>query len=153
MDILWKKVLVCYFSATGTTKRVAEEIAKSVDGDLFEIEPVEKYTSEDLDWTNKSSRSMVEMEDVNSRPGIVKKVDNLGNYKKVIVGFPVWWYREPFIIDTFMEENNFNGKSVYVFVTTGGSTVAGSFNSLKNKYNNVNSFSFFFTNIVSCDTI
>lgn len=80
-----EKVLVCYFSATGTTKRVAEEIAKSVDGDLFEIEPVEKYTSEDLDWTNKSSRSMVEMEDVNSRPGIVKKVDNLGNYKKVIV--------------------------------------------------------------------
>lgn len=143
MDILWKKVLVCYFSATGTTKRVAEEIAKSVDGDLFEIEPVEKYTSEDLDWTNKSSRSMVEMEDVNSRPGIVKKVDNLGNYKKVIVGFPVWWYCEPSIIDTFMEENNFNGKSVYVFVTTGGSTVAGSFNSLKNKYNNVNSFSCF----------
>lgn len=138
-----EKVLVCYFSATGTTKRVAEEIAKSVDGDLFEIEPVEKYTSEDLDWTNKSSRSTVEMEDVNSRPSIVKKVDNLGNYKKVIVGFPVWWYCEPSIIDTFMEENNFNGKSVYVFVTTGGSTVAGSFNSLKNKYNNVNSFSFF----------
>lgn len=138
-----EKVLVCYFSATGTTKRVAEEIAKSVDGDLFEIEPVEKYTSEDLDWTNKSSRSTVEMEDVNSRPGIVKKVDNLGNYKKVIVGFPVWWYCEPSIIDTFMEENNFDGKSVYVFVTTGGSTVAGSFNSLKNKYNNVNSFSCF----------
>ena len=143
MDILWKKVLVCYFSAIGTTKRVAEEIAKSVDGDLFEIEPVEKYTSEDLDWTNKSSRSTVEMEDVNSRPGIVKKVDNLGNYKKVIVGFPVWWYCEPSIIDTFMEENNFDGKDVYVFVTSGGSTVAGSFNSLKNKYNNVNSFSFF----------
>lgn len=138
-----EKVLVCYFSATRTTKRVAEEIAKSVDGDLFEIEPVEKYTSEDLDWTNKSSRSTVEMEDVNSRPGIVKKVDNLGNYKKVIVGFPVWWYCEPSIIDTFMEENNFDGKDVYVFVTSGGSTVAGSFNSLKNKYNNVNSFSFF----------
>lgn len=83
------------------------------------------------------------MEDVNSRPGIVKKVDNLGNYKKVIVGFPVWWYCEPSIIDTFMEENNFDGKDVYVFVTSGGSTVAGSFNSLKNKYNNVNSFSFF----------
>ena len=82
-----EKVLVCYFSATGTTKRVAEEIAKSVDGDLFEIEPVEKYTSEDLGWTNKSSRSTVEMEDVNSRPSIVKKVDNLGNYKKVIVVF------------------------------------------------------------------
>ena len=133
-----EKVLVCYFSATGTTKRVAVEIAKSVDGDLFEIEPVEKYTSEDLDWTNKSSRSTVEMEDINSRPSIVKKVDNLGNYKKVIVGFPVWWYCEPSIIDTFMEENNFDGKSVYVFVTSGGSTVEGSFISLKNKYNNVN---------------
>jgi len=133
-----EKVLVCYFSATGTTKRVAEEIANVVEGDLFEIEPVEKYTSEDLDWANKSSRSTVEMEDVNSRPSIVKKVENIGDYKKIIVGFPVWWYREPSIIDTFMEENNFDGKDVYVFVTSGGSTAEGSFNSLKNKYNNVN---------------
>lgn len=137
-----KSFSVLFFSDRNN-KKSCRRNSKSVDGDLFEIEPVEKYTSEDLDWTNKSSRSTVEMEDVNSRPGIVKKVDNLGNYKKVIVGFPVWWYREPSIIDTFMEENNFNGKSVYVFVTTGGSTVAGSFNSLKNKYNNVNSFSFF----------
>lgn len=133
-----EKVLVCYFSATGTTKRVAEEIANVVEGDLFEIEPVEKYTSEDLDWTNKSSRSTVEMEDVNSRPGVVKRIENIKDYKKIIVGFPVWWYREPSIIDTFMEENNFDGKDVYVFVTSGGSTVDGSFNSLKNKYNNVN---------------
>ena len=133
-----EKVLVCYFSATGTTKRVAEEIANVVEGDLFEIEPVEKYTSEDLDWTNKSSRSTVEMEDVNSRPSIVKKVENIGDYNKIIVGFPVWWYREPSIIDTFIEENNFDGKDVYVFVTSGGSTVDGSFNSLKNKYSNVN---------------
>lgn len=133
-----EKVLVCYFSATGTTKRVAEEIAYVVEGDLFEIEPVEKYTSEDLDWTNKSSRSTIEMEDVNSRPGVVKRIENIKDYKKIIVGFPVWWYREPSIIDTFMEENNFDGKDVYVFVTSGGSTVDGSFNSLKNKYNNVN---------------
>ena len=133
-----EKVLVCYFSTTGTTKRVAEEIANVVEGDLFEIEPVEKYTSEDLDWTNKSSRSTVEMEDVNSRTGVVKRIENIKDYKKSIVGFPVWWYREPSIIDTFMEENNFDGKDVYVFVTSGGSTVDGSFNSLKNKYNNVN---------------
>lgn len=133
-----EKVLVCYFSATGTTKRVAEEIAHVVDGDLFEIEPVDKYTSEDLDWTNKSSRSTVEMENVNSRPSIVKRIENIGDYNKIIVGFPVWWYREPSIIDTFMEENNFDGKDVYVFVTSGGSTSEGSFNSLKNKYSNVN---------------
>ena len=133
-----EKVLVCYFSATGTTKRVAEEIANVVGGDLFEIEPVEKYTSEDLDWTNKKSRSTVEMEDVNSRPSIVKRIENIEDYNKIIVGFPVWWYREPSIIDTFMEENNFDGKEVYVFVTSGGSTAEGSFNSLKNKYNNVN---------------
>ena len=123
--------------------RIKDKLEKYARIDEIKESVVEKYTSEDLDWTNKSSRSMVEMEDVNSRPGIVKKVDNLGNYKKVIVGFPVWWYREPSIIDTFMEENNFDGKSVYVFVTSGGSTVEGSFNSLKNKYNNVNSFSFF----------
>ena len=133
-----EEVLVCYFSATGTTKKVAEEIVGVVGGDLFEIEPVEKYTSEDLDWTNKSSRSTVEMEDVNSRPSIVKRIENIEDYNKIIVGFPVWWYREPSIIDTFMEENNFDGKDVYVFVTSGGSTAEGSFNSLKNKYNNVN---------------
>ena len=133
-----EKVLVCYFSATGTTKKVAEEIAGVVGGDLFEIEPVEKYTSEDLDWTNKNSRSTVEMEDINSRPSIVKRIENIEDYNKIIVGFPVWWYREPSIIDTFMEENNFDGKDVYVFVTSGGSTAEGSFNSLKNKYNNVN---------------
>lgn len=132
------KSLICYFSATGTTKRVAEEIARVVNGDLFEIEPTEKYTSQDLDWTNKQSRSSIEMADENSRPSIKERVQNIDNYNKVIIGFPVWWYKEPTIIDTFIEENNLENKEVYVFVTSGGSSVEGSLNHLKEKYNNIN---------------
>ena len=132
------KILVCYFSATGTTKRVSEQVAKIVNGDLFEIEPVEKYTSEDLNWNNKNSRSTLEMEDVASRPKGARKVNNLEEYSKIVISFPVWWYREPSIIDTFIEENNLEGKEVYVFVTSGGSTVDGSLESLKKHYNNLN---------------
>lgn len=132
------KILVCYFSATGTTKRVSEQVAKIVNGDLFEIEPVEKYTSEDLDWNNKNSRSTLEMEDVASRPKVARKVNNLEEYSKIVISFPVWWYREPSIIDTFIEENNLEGKEVYVFVTSGGSTVDGSLESLKKNYSNLN---------------
>ena len=96
-----KKRLVCYFSATGVTKEVAEKVSQILSGDLFEIEPVLKYSSEDLDWTNKKSRSSVEMASEESRPEIVHQVKNLDEYQEVIIGFPVWWYREPSIIDTF----------------------------------------------------
>lgn len=132
------KILVCYFSATGTTKSVSEKVAKIVNGDLFKIEPVVKYTSEDLDWNNKNSRSTLEMEDVSSRPKVAKKVNNLEKYSKIVISFPVWWYREPSIIDTFIEENNLEGKDIYVFVTSGGSTVNGSLESLKKHYSNLN---------------
>ena len=132
------KILICYFSATGTTKSVAEQVARIASGDLFEIEPVEKYTNEDLDWNNKNSRSTLEMEDVNSRPKVAKKVNNLEEYAKIVISFPVWWYREPSIIDTFIEENNLEGKDIYVFVTSGGSTVNRSLESLKKHYNNLN---------------
>ena len=132
------KSIICYFSATGTTKRVAEELSKILNADLFEIEPVQKYTSEDLDWTNKQSRSTIEMEDENSRPEVKNKLENINDYKNVIIGFPVWWYKEPTIIDTFIEENDLTNKNVYVYVTSGGSTVAGSLKHMKEKYPNIN---------------
>lgn len=132
------KSVICYFSATGTTKRIAKELSKILNGDLFEIEPVQKYTSEDLDWTNKQSRSTIEMEDENSRPEVKNKLENINDYKNVIIGFPVWWYKEPTIIDTFIEELDLTNKNVYVYVTSGGSTVAGSLKHMKEKYPNIN---------------
>lgn len=132
------KVLVSYFSASGVTKRVAEKIAKAINGDLFEIEPTQKYTLEDLDWTNKQSRSSIEMQDKTSRPQILNRVSNIAEYDTVVLGFPVWWYTAPTIINTFIEENNLEGKDIYVFVTSGGSGSEGSFKDLKNTYKNLN---------------
>lgn len=131
------KILVSYFSASGVTKRVAEKIANAINGNLFEIEPTQKYTLEDLDWTNKQSRSSIEMEDKTSRPQILNKVLNITEYNTVILGFPVWWYTAPTIINTFIEENNLEGKDIYVFVTSGGSGSEGSFKDLKNTYKNL----------------
>ena len=132
------KTLVTYFSASGTTKRVAETIATTIGGDLFEIEPQELYTSEDLNWMNKKSRSSLEMADKSSRPAIKNKVTNLNEYDKVIIGFPVWWYTAPTIINTFIEENDLTGKDIYIFVTSGGSSFAGSLKDLQNTYPNLN---------------
>ena len=132
------KILISYFSASGVTKSVAEKIANAVNGDLFEIEPVQKYTPEDLDWTNKQSRSSIEMNNKSSRPQIVNKVPNIVDYDTVILGFPVWWYTAPTIINTFIEENNLEGKNIYVFVTRGGSGSEGSFRDLKITYKNLN---------------
>lgn len=131
-------ILVSYFSASGVTKGVAEKIANAVNGDLFEIEPVQKYTDEDLDWTNKQSRSTIEMNNRSFRPPVLNKVSNINEYNTVIIGFPVWWYTAPTIINTFIEENNLEGKNVYVFVTSGGSGSEGSFRDLKNTYSNIN---------------
>lgn len=132
------KLLICYFSATGTTKMVAEKLSEILNGDLFEIEPVNKYTTEDLDWTNKQSRSTLEMKDESSRPEVKGKVNNIEEYNKVVIGFPVWWYREPSIIDTFIEENDLKGKDIYVYVTSGGSTYEGSLKHLKEMYGELN---------------
>lgn len=128
------KVLVCYFSASGITKRVAQKIAIAINGDLFEIEPVDIYSSDDLNWMNKNSRSSIEMRDRSFRPQIKKKVPNLEDYDTIALGFPIWWFTAPTIINTFLEENDMSGKSAYVFVTSGGSGSSGSFNDLKNKY-------------------
>ena len=131
-------LLIAYFSATGITKRVAEKMSSGTGGDLFEIEPVDKYTTEDLDWHNKESRSSVEMNDIAFRPRIARKVANMGSYNRVAIGFPVWWYRAPSIINTFIEENNLEGKEIYLFVTSGGSNSDGSIKDLKKNYPNLN---------------
>ena len=128
------KTLISYFSASGVTKRVAEELSQLVEGDLFEIEPVEKYTDADLDWRDQNSRSTIEMNDRDFRPAVSKKVENMGDYDKVVIGFPVWWYTAPTIINTFIEENDLSGKDVYIFVTSGGSGVDGSLKDLRAKY-------------------
>ncbi len=115
------KVLVAYFSASGVTAQVAERLAKETGADLFEIEPEIPYTDEDLDWQDKGSRSSVEMSDRGCRPAIRSKVGDMNQYQVVFIGFPVWWYREPSIIDTFMEAYDFAGKTVIPFATSGGS--------------------------------
>ena len=126
-----KKILVAYFSASGVTERAAREIAAAVGADLYEIRPVEPYTSEDLDWTNKKSRSTVEMNDTNSRPAIAEPAANMEQYSAVFVGFPIWWYVEPRIIDTFLESYDFAGKTLIPFATSGGSGIAGAEKSLR----------------------
>ena len=132
------KVLVSYFSASGITKSVAEQIATFVEGDLFEIEPVEKYTEQDLDWRDQNSRSTIEMNDRSFRPPVLKKLEDVSLYDTVMLGFPVWWDVAPTIINTFLEENDLTGKKIYVFVTSGGSRVDGSLNDLRKTYPQLN---------------
>lgn len=131
------KSIVCYFSATNTTKKVALKISEVLKCDSYSIDPVIPYSDKDLDWTNDESRSSVEMrEDI--KPAIVTDNFNLDEYDTVILGFPVWWYKEPTIIDEFIDKNDFTNKKVYVFVTSGSSTVDGSLDNLKKKYSNIN---------------
>ena len=120
------KTLVAYFSASGTTAKVAKKMAEAIDADLFEIKPETPYTGADLNWQNKNSRSSVEMNDRSSRPAIAVKAADMPQYDVVFVGFPVWWYREPSIIDTFMESYDFAGKTVIPFATSGGSGLGDS---------------------------
>ncbi len=115
------KKLVAYFSAGGVTKKVAERLAAAAGADLFEIEPAVPYTVADLDWTNKKSRSSVEMNDPSSRPEIARRLDSLEEYDTVFLGFPIWWYVAPTIINTFLESYDFAGKTIIPFATSGGS--------------------------------
>ena len=117
------KILVAYFSATGNTKSVASTLANAINADLFEIVPEQPYTSEDLNWQNDKSRSSIEMGDRSSRPKISTKIDDISQYKIVFVGSPIWWGREPSIMDTFIESYDFSGKTVIPFVTSGSSGI------------------------------
>ncbi len=116
-----KKALVAYFSCTGTTKSVAEILADVAGADLYEIKPEVPYTAADLNWMDKKSRSTMEMKDPSSRPAISGKVSNMGEYDIVFLGFPIWWYVAPTIINTFLESYDFSGKTIILFATSGGS--------------------------------
>ncbi len=116
-----KKTLVAYFSATGTTMEAASKLAKVANADLHEIIPEVPYTPADLNWRDKSSRSTVEMENKSSRPAIANRVENMEQYDTVFVGYPIWWYIAPTIINTFLEQYDLTGKTVVPFFTSGGS--------------------------------
>ena len=125
------KVLVAYFSSSGVTAKVAENLSKAIDADLYEIVPETPYSTADLNWMDSKSRSSVEMKDRSSRPAIGNTVENMDQYDTVFVGFPIWWYREPSIIDTFMEAYDFTGKTVVPFATSGGSGLGDSYKNLQ----------------------
>ena len=115
------KILVAYFSAGGATAKLAKTVAEVTGGDLYEIDPEAAYTSADLNWNDKHSRSTAEMNDAGSRPAIAGEVADMAQYDTVFVGFPIWWYQAPRIIETFLESYDFSGKTVIPFATSGGS--------------------------------
>lgn len=116
------KTLVAFFSASGRTKKKAEEIAAELGADLYEITPKVLYTKEDLNWMDKKSRSSVEMNDKTIRPELADKNANIDAYDKIVLGFPIWWYVAPTIINTFLESYDFVGKKIVLFATSGGSS-------------------------------
>lgn len=113
--------LVAFFSASGVTAALAQRLSRAAGADLFEIKPAVPYTSADLDWTNASSRSSVEMKNPASRPEIAEKLTSMADYDVVFLGFPIWWYVAPTIINTFLESYDFSGKTIALFATSGGS--------------------------------
>lgn len=115
------KKLVAYFSASGTTKKTAEMLAQAAEADLYEITPKVAYTQADLNWMDKKSRSSVEMNDKKFRPEIEEKDAHISEYDEIILGFPIWWYVAPTIVNTFLEKYDFTGKKIVLFATSGGS--------------------------------
>lgn len=115
------KTLVAFFSASGTTKDAAEKLAAATDSDLYEIKPAVSYTSADLNWQNKHSRSSMEMNDPSSRPELADQNADIAAYDRIFLGFPIWWYTAPHIIRTFLENYDFTGKTIILFATSGGS--------------------------------
>lgn len=128
---MMSKKLVAYFSASGVTAKVAKTLASAIGADLHEILPVQKYTSADLDWTNTKSRSSVEMNDKSFRPAIANQVENMEQYDVIYVGFPIWWYVAPTIINAFLESYNLEGKVIVPFATSGSSGMGGTNADLK----------------------
>ena len=125
------KKLVAYFSASGTTARVADNLAKAAGADLYEIKPAVSYTKEDLNWMNKKSRSSVEMRDKSSRPALADTDADIAAYDTIFIGFPIWWYIAPTIINTFLEAYDFSGKKIVLFATSGGSGFGKAVDSLQ----------------------
>lgn len=125
------KIIVAYFSASGVTKKVAEKLAALVNADIHEIKPKVPYTKADLNWKDKKSRSSVEMNDKTFRPEIVKEDLNLSSYDTILLGFPIWWYVAPTIINTFLENYDFSDKRIVLFATSGGSGFGNTIKELK----------------------
>jgi flavodoxin len=134
------KTLVAYFSATGITKAVAKDIAEIVKGDIYEIKPEVPYTNADLNWMDKSSRSTVEMDDKSSRPAIVNDNAKIENYDTIYLGFPIWWYVAPTIVNTFLEKYDFSNKKIILFATSGGSGFGGTIEYLKKSVSDTTEF-------------
>lgn len=128
------KKLVAYFSASGLTRRKSEALAKVIGADLHEIAPVESYTDADLDWTNKRSRSTVEMQDPSSRPALKEPKTDLSAYDTVYIGFPIWWGVAPHAVNTFIESNDLAGKQLVIFATSGGSGLSPAVHDLQKRY-------------------
>ena len=125
------KTLVAYFSASGVTKRTAQALAQAAGADLYEIKPEVPYTKADLNWMDKKSRSTLEMQDKSSRPAIIKGDVDVSGYDTILVGFPIWWYIAPTIINTFLESYDFSGKKIVLFATSGGSGFGKAVENLK----------------------
>ncbi len=126
-----KKILVAYFSASGVTAKAAWKLAEAAGADLFEIRPEVPYTSADLNWMDKKSRSSVEMNAPSSRPAIAERLPDMEKYDVIFVGFPIWWYVAPTIINTFLESYDFSGKTIIPFATSGGSGLGRTNDKLK----------------------
>lgn len=125
------KKLVAYFSAEGTTAKVAKDLAEAIDADLYEIKPEKRYTKADLNWMDKKSRSTIEMNDPASRPALADHEANVEAYDTIFIGFPIWWYVAPTIISTFLEAYDFSGKKIVLFATSGGSGMGNTAEVLK----------------------
>ncbi len=126
-----KKVLVVYFSATGTTKDAAKKIKKAIGGKLYKINAAKKYTNADLDYSNDNCRANREQRNENSRPKIKGKIKNIRKYDVIFIGYPIWWGKEPKIVRTFLESYNLKGKKIVPFCTSGGSGISGSMKGIK----------------------
>lgn len=131
------KTLITYFSCSGNTKKVALKLKEVLEGDIFEIDPSIPYTIDDLNWEDENSRSSVEMKDDNSRPSIKNKITNINDYENIYVGFPIWWYTAPRIINTFLESYDFTNKKVYLYATSGGSSLDNTYLELTKLYPNI----------------
>lgn len=125
------KALVAFFSASGSTRKLANTLAEAIGADTYEIKPETRYTGKDLNWNDKQSRSSVEMDDINSRPALADKSAQVADYDTIFLGFPIWWYVAPHIINSFLESYDFAGKTIVIFATSGGSGFGETLNQLK----------------------